>query len=213
MSARRQNGPRKKPPPEGGTTNGFANCWVQPSNPLRNAIILAGLEVHLAAQPPGGTQMQEISRCTSCDYQTQEAVRVCPKCGRRVRTTRQSRILGWFQIVLGTFLVALMSVITFLIAGVVAQSGRPGATAGSSSDLAMIYGIFAVVIAIGLVTIAAGIMTIRYGKTNKIVMLLMILLALVFYIMAMAFNRSNSRTSSGCWKTYGGAAYTVVWHA
>jgi hypothetical protein len=138
--------------------------------------------------------MQEISRCTSCDYQSHEAVRICPQCGRRVRSAKQSRILGWFQIVVGSFIVALMSVITILIAGVVSQSNKPGATTrftGSSSDLTMIYGIFAVVIAIGLVSIAAGIMTIRYGKTNKIVMLVMILLALVFYVLAMVFNRSN----------------------
>jgi len=138
--------------------------------------------------------MQEISRCVSCDYQTSERETKCPKCGRRLRTTRQARRLGWFQIVVGGFLVALMSVITFVISDVVSQSGQPGATTrftGRPSDLMFAYAIFAIVIAIGLVSIAGGIMTIRYGKANKIILFLMIALVVAVYFLAMAFNRSN----------------------
>jgi hypothetical protein len=139
--------------------------------------------------------MQEISRCVSCDYQTHDVVSQCPQCGSRVRTAKQSRRQGWFQIVLGSFLVALMGVITFVIAGIAAGSSQPGATTrftGSSSDLTLIYGIFAIVIAIGLLSIASGVMRIRYGKTNMMVFVVMILLAVVLYFVAMAFNRSNN---------------------
>jgi hypothetical protein len=95
--------------------------------------------------------------------------------------------------VVGSFLVALMSVITFVVSRIISQAGQPGAGArftGSPSDVNMIYGIFAVVIAIGLVSIAGGIMTLRYGKASKVVFVVIIALALVFYLMAMAFNRS-----------------------
>jgi hypothetical protein len=107
---------------------------------------------------------------------------------------RQARRLGWFQIVIGAFLVALMGVITFVVSRVISESGRPGAGArftGSHSDLMFMYGIFGVVIAIGLMSIVGGVMTIRYGRTNKVVMFLIIALAIAFYILAMAFNRSS----------------------
>src|SRR5262245_60740441 len=138
--------------------------------------------------------MQEISRCVSCDYQTADRETKCPRCGRRLRTLRQARRLGWFQVVIGGFLVALMGVITIVVSSVISQSGKPGATTvytGSQSDLMFTYAIFAIVIAIGLVSIAGGIMTIRYGKTNKLILLLMIVLAIAFYVVAMAFNRSR----------------------
>ena len=135
--------------------------------------------------------MQEISRCVSCDYQTTEKEKKCPKCGRRMRTAAQARRLGWFQIVLGTFLVALMGLITYVVSRAVLESGRPGAGVtytGTRSDLMFAYGIFAVVTAIGVVSIAGGIMTIRYGKTNKLILFLIIALAVVFFFLAMAFN-------------------------
>jgi hypothetical protein len=137
--------------------------------------------------------MQEISRCVSCDYRTAERETKCPKCGQRLRTLAQARRLGGFQIVVGTFLVALMGVITFIVTQAVSESGRPGTTrfTGTSSDLMFIYAIFAVVIAIGLVSIAGGIMTIRYGKTNKIIFVIIIGLAVAFYVIAMAFTRSS----------------------
>ena len=138
--------------------------------------------------------MQEISRCVSCDYQTADRETTCPKCGQRLRTLGQARRLGFFQIVIGTFLVALMGVITFIVTRAAAESGRPGATTtftGTSSDLMFTYGIFVVVIAIGLVSIAGGIMTIRYGRTNKVVFFIILGLAIAFYVLAMAFNRSS----------------------
>jgi hypothetical protein len=142
--------------------------------------------------PEGVIEMHEISRCVSCDYHTAEKETKCPKCGQRLRTMGQARRMGGFQIVIGTFLVALMGVITFIVTRAVSES-RPGDVrfTGTSSDLVFIYGIFAVVIAIGLVSIAGGIMTIKYGKTNKVVFVIILGLAFAFYILAMAFNRSS----------------------
>jgi hypothetical protein len=106
----------------------------------------------------------------------------------------QARRLGGFQVVIGTFLVALMGVITIVVTKAVSETGRPGATTGftgTSTDLMFIYAIFAVVIAIGLVSIAGGIMTIRYGRTNKVVFFIILGLAIACYVLAMAFDRSS----------------------
>ena len=138
--------------------------------------------------------MQDLSRCVSCDYQTTEPLTKCPKCGRRLRTVKQARRIGWFQIMLGGFLVALMSVITIVVSTIISGAATPGEGprfTGSPSDVMFIYGIFAIVIAIGLVSIAGGIMQIRSGKANKLILFLILALAIAFYIMAITFKGSK----------------------
>ena len=101
--------------------------------------------------------------------------------------------MAWSQIVLGGFLVAFMAVITFVVSKIISQPGELGSGTrftGTASDVMFIYAIFAVVIAIGLACIAGGIMTIRYGKTNKIILVLILALALTFYILGVAFQHT-----------------------
>jgi hypothetical protein len=140
-------------------------------------------------------RVPELSRCLSCDFETTEALTRCPKCGRRVRALKRTRWLGMIQVVLGGFLVLFMGGIWYLIWGIVSQSGRPGATTrftGTAEDIKIVYGLFAMVIAIGFGSIAGGVWQLRYGKPNKVIVLVIVGLAVLLYIGARAYTHSKS---------------------
>ena len=67
--------------------------------------------------------------CYKCDYETSEPLAKCPQCGRPLRTGRQVRRLGWLLTFIGAFLVAMMSVLSYVIAGINWQTDAPGSSA------------------------------------------------------------------------------------
>lgn len=138
--------------------------------------------------------MEDVSNCTKCDFQTSEPIKECPECGRRLIKAKTVRRLGWVLLVIGVFLVTIMSGISFVVAQAIYQTGQPGSTTsftGDSRDVAFIVGIFSVVFAIGFTSIVGGIWQIKYGKRNKKIMFLIIGLAVVFYIVARSITGLN----------------------
>ena len=43
----------------------------------------------------GVYHMDQLRSCYKCGYETHEPVKQCPKCGQRLRTAREVRVLGW----------------------------------------------------------------------------------------------------------------------
>jgi predicted RNA-binding Zn-ribbon protein involved in translation (DUF1610 family) len=131
--------------------------------------------------------MEDVIYCTKCNFETNELIKDCPECGRRLMKSKTVRRLGWVLLFIGLFLLTIMSGISFVVAQAIYQTGRPGSTTsftGDSRDVAFIVGIFSVVFAIGFTSIAGGIWQIKYGKRNKKIVFLMIGLAVVFFIVA-----------------------------
>lgn len=124
--------------------------------------------------------------CYKCDYETSQPQTDCPHCGQRLRTARQVRVLGWVLLLTGTFLVGFMGTITVLVARIVAHSDEPGATTrftGGTGIAVFMFGIFGLVLAFGLTSMFGGIWQIRYGKRNRKLTLVILVLAAGFLVL------------------------------
>jgi MFS family permease len=114
---------------------------------------------------------------------TSEAVAQCPKCGRRLRTAKQVRRLGWMQLLIGLFLVGLMGTITYNLAPSLLPSAtetRGGARfTGTPEQAQMILALFGLVITFGLGSILSGLWQIKTGRRNKWLFIIMLALFVV----------------------------------
>src|SRR5947209_5951861 len=98
--------------------------------------------------------MTEFSTCEKCNYDSVPPTPTCPQCGKRTRTSRQIRRLGWFLLVIGLFLVGGMSALTAIVASMVYQKAAPGASpnfTGTPEQAMLIFGLFGFIIVFGLV--------------------------------------------------------------
>jgi MFS family permease len=128
--------------------------------------------------------MEESSSCFSCGHVTNEVVTQCPKCGKRLRTARQVRRLGWMQLAIGMFLVGLMGTITYNVAPLllpppVAPAAGGARFTGTPEQAQMILGLFAMVIVFGLGSIVSGLWQIKTGRRNKWLFIIMVVLFVV----------------------------------
>ena len=129
--------------------------------------------------------MEEASSCYSCGHVTHEAGDKCPKCGKRLRTARQVRRLGWLQLGIGVFIVGLMGTITYNLAPLMLGAGdsRAGANfTGTPEQAQMILGLFAMVIVFGLGSILSGLWQIKTGRRNKWLFIVMVVLFVVLIV-------------------------------
>ncbi len=113
---------------------------------------------------------QDFVRCYKCGYETTEALRDCPKCGRRMISSRRMRGLGWAQLLIGIFLVGFMGAITLYLAPTMLQTGTgPGSErfTGTPAQALMILLLLGVVIFFGVTSIANGLWQIKTGRRNK----------------------------------------------
>ena len=115
--------------------------------------------------------MNEVRSCYKCFYETTEAFAKCPQCGGPMRTARQVRRLGWVQLVLGLFITGMMLAITAFVAPLMLNAGAPSATGsrftGTPEQALLIFGLFGVLILFGLVAMLNGIWQIKFGRRNK----------------------------------------------
>lgn len=143
------------------------------------------VEAGAAALNPPAALAGEARVCYKCDFETAAEMEKCPRCGHKLMTAGRVKVLGWVLIGLGLFLVLFMGAITVLVAGIVAQTGRPGSTQsfnGGPKELALIFSIFALVIAFGLTCAVAGVSQARSGRRNK--KLVKVLMGIFFALIA-----------------------------
>ena len=145
--------------------------------------------------------MEESSSCYSCGHVTNEAVSRCPECGRRLRTAKQVRRLGWLQLVIGVFLVGLMGTITYNLAPLMfparpPAAGRSGARfTGTPEQAQLILGLFGMVMVFGLGSIVSGVWQIKTGRRNKWLFIVMVALFVVLILFSW-YLRSALRGAS-----------------
>ena len=140
--------------------------------------------------------MEESRSCYKCGYVTNEAVGQCPKCGRRLRTAKQVRRLGWVQLLIGVFLVGLMGTITFNLAPLMLRTGEPAASGarftGTAEQAQLILGLFGLVILFGLTSMASGLWQIKTGRRNKWIFILMLALVVLLVLAGWLVRGSRS---------------------
>ena len=128
----------------------------------------------------------EMSNCYSCGF-AGEAAGKCPNCGKRVRTAKVVRRLGWLQLLIGLFLVGLMGTITYNLAPALlspAAATDGSRFTGSPGQALMILGLFGLVITFGFGSIAAGLWQIVTGRRNKWIFIFMLVLFVVVMLVA-----------------------------
>ena len=114
--------------------------------------------------------MDDARHFVSCDYETSESVARCPRCGQGMFSPKKFRTLGWILAGIGSFLVVFMAAITFIVADIMTESGKPGSTTtftGTRADAVTMFAIFGAVIAAGLLALAAGVMQARIGRPSR----------------------------------------------
>ena len=127
--------------------------------------------------------MEQLRTCYRCSYETNEAVKQCPKCGQRLRTAREVRVLGWLQLLIGLFLVGLMGTITFNLAPTLLGAPGDGARfTGTPEQGFLILGLFALIIVFGLTSMASGLWQIKTGRRNKWIFIFMLGLVVVLLV-------------------------------
>ena len=127
--------------------------------------------------------------CPKCDFETTESLVKCPNCGRNLQSVKKVRFLGWVLVILGTFLVVFMGGLGIVLAGIIAQTGQPGRTTrftGGPEDVLLIFAIFGLVIAFGLASIAGGAWQVWFGKRNRVVMVVMFVVAGILWVIGSA---------------------------
>jgi MFS family permease len=126
--------------------------------------------------------LEESSSCFSCGHVTNEVVSKCPKCGRRLRTAKQVRRLGWLQLAIGVFLIGLMGTITYNLAPAllrVGESADGSRFTGTPLQAQLILALFGMVLVFGLGSVASGLWQIKTGRRNKWLFILMVALFII----------------------------------
>ena len=85
---------------------------------------------------------------------------------------------GWFALVSGLFIIALMSWIWFFLARAIADHRITPMNAGNASFLGTMFVAFALIIGCGLIGIAQGVVMIRTGRRNRTLSIVVLVLFL-----------------------------------
>lgn len=120
----------------------------------------------------------ETQSCFGCGLLTAEPTDKCPKCGRRLRPTKQVRRLGWVQFGAGLFLVGLMGAVTLNVAPMMLRPGVETAGGsrftGTAEQALLIFGLFGLVIFFGLTSMVSGLYQAKTGRRNKLIFVFML---------------------------------------
>lgn len=95
------------------------------------------------------------------------------------------RALGGVLVALGGLLMAGMTVLSVVMAGVIANSNDPKATTrftGSESDMVFMFSVFGLVFFFGLAAVSAGLWQLIFGRRNLLFIWVMLGLGIVFFI-------------------------------
>lgn len=115
--------------------------------------------------------MAETSSCyaLTCGNVVEGTVRDCPKCGRRMRSSRQVRIFGWVLLVVGLFLIGLMGTVGYNLAPTLLDPEGVDGTrfTGTQDQARMILWLFGLVLLFGAISLASGILQIVTGRRSR----------------------------------------------
>ena len=121
--------------------------------------------------------------CPKCGYIRETSEPNCDKCGRVLQTVSGIRTRGVLSVVLGVALLAFMGWLSLWVYNTITEPTLPGSTprfTGGPEQIAFIVFGFGLVILIALAATIGGLWQIIFGKRNKWIVYLTILLGLVF---------------------------------
>lgn len=110
-----------------------------------------------------------------CNYETNQSLSRCPKCGRPLLTAQTYRLLGLALVVLGGILAIAGASLLILVA--------PKVLGGIEVKL-LIWGIFGFLLAVGLSIMMAGIWQAWFGKRSQSLVTIVIALLITIGLIA-----------------------------
>ena len=123
--------------------------------------------------------------CPKCGYIRETTDTKCPDCGKTLVSVMRIRVLGVFLVMLGTCLLVFMSALSYWIYGLINEPTKPGSTprfTGGPQEIRFIIFVFALVILIALVSVLGGLWQIIFGKRNKLLVIVIIVLGAVLVV-------------------------------
>ena len=120
--------------------------------------------------------------CPQCNEIVNTAETVCADCGRKMMPVSRIKMLGWLSLGCGVFLIGLMGWLSFWIYNAIARSGEPGQGTfrGGPEVIGFIIVVFGLVLTFGLFAVISGLWQIVYGKRNKFLSLIVMMLGIAF---------------------------------
>ena len=103
-----------------------------------------------------------------------------------MRTSKQVKHTGWFQLICGLFLFILMSVVTYNVAPIMLGAKDPVHSFSGTFQQAVVFlGIISLVNLFGLINIIIGIWHIKTGRRNKFMTFIILGLAVILFASAL----------------------------
>jgi len=125
--------------------------------------------------------MKDQRGCSQCSYVAGDDVVRCPECGSWMRKAQGIRRRGWVLIFLGFLLVAMMGMVTFMVAPAMLSAGSAGARfTGTQEQAMLILGLFGLVIGFGFTCVVSGVWQIVTGRRN--IWIVILILGLTFLL-------------------------------
>ncbi len=123
--------------------------------------------------------------CPKCKYIRATSEINCPDCGKVLQSVSKIRTLGVLLVASGLSLLAFMSWLALWMYNAISQTGKPGATSGfngGEQEISFIVIVVGLVILIGLNATIAGFWQIVFGKRNKILVVTIMVLGIIFIL-------------------------------
>src|SRR5437870_3141435 len=118
--------------------------------------------------------LAEYKECFKCSFRGETGDMACPKCGKKLRTSKNIRTRGVIQIVTGVILVLMMAGLSILIGILITKGANDSGTAKQLTEqrtfILATYAFFGVLALFGLNGIVMGTWQVVTGRRNKVLM-------------------------------------------
>jgi uncharacterized paraquat-inducible protein A len=122
--------------------------------------------------------------CYKCAYETETADVRCPRCGKKLFTKAETRVLGGVLTALGAFLMVVMGAIIIFFVGLMSQSGKSSGAKfnGSKNDALLVFAILGFVLLFGFTSFIAGLWQLIFARRNMVLIWIILGLGAIFLI-------------------------------
>lgn len=141
--------------------------------------------------------MPAFSTCTSCGYNAEGAVTVCPRCGAATQVKQEPRTRAVILIICGLLLIGIMGPITVALLPSMLQAGMDvdgSSFQGTAEQAHMILGLFGIIIVFGISSLAYGIFQFIFRRESKAFIVFTLVLAAVL-IFAVYFTMASIKAA------------------
>jgi len=128
--------------------------------------------------------------CPKCSFEANTAETKCPRCGRILMTQTKIRTLGILIAFLGAFIAAMMAYILSYVYGSINQSNESLKFTGTETQALYIYAILGLTFTAGIFFVFTGLWQIIFGRRNRILVWISILIIIVVVILSIIFISS-----------------------